>query len=390
MKGEKDVWACRWVYTHFKYHAVCICPTKSLVNNIGFDGSGSNCGFSKKYEQSLQVSSVEKWRLPITAHVNPLIFERFMLVMDKNWRLNHRKFDEVFQKKIERSLVIQHIKNRIKPIAKIALGFLTEIKSVTRRLGLKSRISTINQTDAQFVSAEHKKVSSKSNTNLVRLGTDYGGWWVPEIGLSRDDFIVSAGAGEDISFDIELAKRYGCSVLILDPTPRAATHFNRTVELIRKNQPAPINESTSEFYQAHAKDIKNIKFRPLGLWSENSIQHFFVPANPNNVSHSIDNMHGTEAGFDAECVSLSEVLKLEGREKISLLKLDIEGAEFTVLCNLLEIGHKPSYILVEFHAGHDEIERLRRTKTIRMLKNLHKVGYRVVKQNGWDYVLELQ
>ena len=390
MRGEKDVWACKWVYTHFKHHAVCICPTQSLVNNIGFDGTGSNCGFSKKYEQSLQAKSVEKWRLPITAHVDPSIFERFMLVMDKNWKRDHEALGEGVSKKTARSIVIIQIKNKIKTVAKIGLRFFNEIKSFRIRNSWSRPISKINQSDAHLVSAEHKKISAESKANLVRLGTDYGGWWVPETGLSQDDFIVSAGAGEDISFDIELAKRYGCSILILDPTPRAAIHFKQTLELIKNNQPAPINNSESEFYRANAKDIEDIKFRPLGLWSENSIKHFFVPANPNNVSHSISNMHGTNEGFEAECVSLSEVLKLEGREKISVLKLDIEGAEFPVLRNLLEVGHKPNYILVEFHAGQDEIERLRRPKTIQILTDLHKVGYRVVKQSGWDYVLELQ
>ena len=39
MKGEKDVWACRWVYTHFKYNAVCVCPVRSYIDNTGNDGS---------------------------------------------------------------------------------------------------------------------------------------------------------------------------------------------------------------------------------------------------------------------------------------------------------------------------------------------------------------
>ena len=44
MKNRKDVWACRWVYTHFKNNALCLCPIKSLVDNIGLDGSGQNSG----------------------------------------------------------------------------------------------------------------------------------------------------------------------------------------------------------------------------------------------------------------------------------------------------------------------------------------------------------
>src|SRR5262245_23923222 len=60
---------------------------------------------------------------------------------------------------------------------------------------------------------------------LVRLGTGYGGWWfVDEPGL-QGAVIVSCGLGEDGSFDVEFAARYGATVLMVDPTPRAISHF---------------------------------------------------------------------------------------------------------------------------------------------------------------------
>ena len=40
-------------------------------------------------------------------------------------------------------------------------------------------------------------------TELERLGTDYGGWIVPQnMHLSSDSVMYSAGVGEDISFDL--------------------------------------------------------------------------------------------------------------------------------------------------------------------------------------------
>ncbi|VFQ47296.1 glycosyltransferase [Desulfoluna butyratoxydans] len=46
MEGRIDSWAIRWCYTHFREHAFCVYPTRSLVENIGFDGSGVHCGAS--------------------------------------------------------------------------------------------------------------------------------------------------------------------------------------------------------------------------------------------------------------------------------------------------------------------------------------------------------
>src|SRR3990167_849454 len=62
--------------------------------------------------------------------------------------------------------------------------------------------------------------------DLMRLGTQYGGWIIPKNHtLTGDSICYLAGAGEDISFDCALAKQFGCNVRIVDPTPRAIRHF---------------------------------------------------------------------------------------------------------------------------------------------------------------------
>jgi hypothetical protein len=43
-EGRLDVWAIRFCYAHFVNNMNCIYPARSLVNNIGLDGSGTHCG----------------------------------------------------------------------------------------------------------------------------------------------------------------------------------------------------------------------------------------------------------------------------------------------------------------------------------------------------------
>ncbi len=43
-EGKLDVWSILFTLAHFENHAVAICPCQSYVNNVGLDGSGSNCG----------------------------------------------------------------------------------------------------------------------------------------------------------------------------------------------------------------------------------------------------------------------------------------------------------------------------------------------------------
>lgn len=48
-RGKMNTWAIFWYAIIFKNHGLCINPTKSFVENIGFDGSGINSGTSIDY-----------------------------------------------------------------------------------------------------------------------------------------------------------------------------------------------------------------------------------------------------------------------------------------------------------------------------------------------------
>lgn len=88
-EGRKDVWACRWVFAHFKYHAVCMCPTKSLIKNIGFDGSGVNCGKNNLYNFEFIDVSIKKIKLPEIIFVDPRIHDAYQKMINRSlfWRI---------------------------------------------------------------------------------------------------------------------------------------------------------------------------------------------------------------------------------------------------------------------------------------------------------------
>ncbi|NQV18411.1 MAG: glycosyltransferase [Armatimonadetes bacterium] len=44
MNGNIDSWGIRWLYTQFKNDAFTLFPVHNLINNIGFDGTGTHCG----------------------------------------------------------------------------------------------------------------------------------------------------------------------------------------------------------------------------------------------------------------------------------------------------------------------------------------------------------
>jgi FkbM family methyltransferase len=178
---------------------------------------------------------------------------------------------------------------------------------------------------------------------LAKLGSDYGGWVVPTEIIRPKMVCYCGGVGEDISFDLALINRFGCTVHAFDPTPRSIAYVGRLVPK------------------------ENFHFYPYGLWNEARILKFFAPQNPNHVSHSIKNIQDTSEYFEAICKPISEILVELGHDHLDLLKIDIEGAEFEVIEDLVAHNICPLIMCVEFHPS---VSPFRISGAIRNLKGL--------------------
>lgn len=162
-----------------------------------------------------------------------------------------------------------------------------------------------------------------SPISLERLGSNYGGWFIPAQEITSEWIIYSAGVGTDTSFDIELIERFGCIVYGFDPTDAANEHVNR-----RRGKSAAFAEK--------------FVFERIGLWDEDEDVKFFAPKTGARWvgSYSALNLQGTgEAeSIIVPCRSLSTIMKSLGHERIDLLKIDIEGAEYGVLADIMRRG----------------------------------------------------
>lgn len=157
---------------------------------------------------------------------------------------------------------------------------------------------------------------------MMRVGRPGdGGKWVYDPQRLRDHAIVySFGVGDDISFDADMAGLFGCQVYLFDPNPMVARDF-----------PSP--ES------GYACGAGRLFYLPLGLGP---------------VS--------TEKGHEWDLVikhkkcpakSLLGVARSLGHTRVDVLKIDIEGGEFSALPEILA-SHALSaldvkMVLVEFH-----------------------------------------
>lgn len=219
---------------------------------------------------------------------------------------------------------------------------------IVRRIRAKTRAVLIG-----------KAIRAVARADLVRLGSSYGGWWIPRDALHPGSICYLAGVGEDVSFDLALIKEVGCEVWALDPTPRAIAYA------------ATVSEPRFHFI-------------PEGLWSDDAELRFYEPTDPSHVSHSVRSEQHGDGFFVARVRGMRSLMSSLGHEKVDLLKMDIEGAEVEVIEDLIENGPFPSVLCVEFDAPEPV------AKTLLRVRRLRRLGYVPVMTEGLNatFVLE--
>jgi len=176
----------------------------------------------------------------------------------------------------------------------------------------------------------------EDDPSLVRLGSAQCGWWVPSDVVRPGAVAYCAGAGEDISFDLELHGR-GMHVVTIDPTPRAVAHV------------ATVDPGDDRFV-----------FVQMGLWHEPAELTFFAPTDASDVSHSVLNLQRTDAAdaFTAQVDTIESIMATQGHAHVELLKVDIEGSERELFADCHSWITSVRQLIVECHQGYTATDLL--------------------------------
>lgn len=194
--------------------------------------------------------------------------------------------------------------------------------------------------------------------DLVRIGRECA--WTIHPNLNESSKVLCAGAGHDISFELELASRFHCQMHLLDPSPTGKATWAKT-------------ESTAG---------SNIMFHPIALSGEDGSLSLGLPA---------DSLEGSFRSLPAcpiNCIQVparspASLMNEWGWNSIDLLKMDIEGAEFAVLDSLLRSGLKVNQICVEFHHGRDFATTGKDSR--KAILDLIRREYALVHHIHWDH-----
>jgi FkbM family methyltransferase len=188
--------------------------------------------------------------------------------------------------------------------------------------------------------------------------------WTIQVGsIGPNSVVYSAGVGGDVSFEKELVRRFGCRVILLDPSPTGIATMNK-----------PENQDP------------NIDFRPVGLADSDGDVCFGSPINPAEGFYRRPTS-SSASGSSFRCASLPTLMRDHDHDHIDLLKIDIEGFEYGVLKQICAQKLKVNQICVEFH--HSLVPGVSRRQTISAIIQLLRYGYRLIRRKDWDHTFVL-
>jgi FkbM family methyltransferase len=150
------------------------------------------------------------------------------------------------------------------------------------------------------------RVPIDSSVPTERIGSDYGGWAVPLQLVEPDWVVYGVGAGGDVSFDIELIDRTGCTVHVFDPTPASADYVR-------------------------SLDADGVEFAQVALWLRDEPIELYPPRGDPAGSWSAVNLQSTDEAVRVPGRTLKTLMDERGHDRVDLLKVDIEGAEWDLI-----------------------------------------------------------
>lgn len=196
------------------------------------------------------------------------------------------------------------------------------------------------------------------------------------LGLGADSVVYSCGVGNDVSFDRSLIARHGLTLQAFDPTPQSAAFV--------------AGQALPPQFRFHPWAVAD-RDGPLTL-------HALRPSpSPHYLPATVLDFNRPESErWTVRALRLSTIMTQLGHRRIDLLKLDIEGAEYGVLDDLLREQLDVRQIVLEFHPHLVNLEHHRwmlgRTgwqRTRDAIDGLHQAGYLIfhVSDRGTDLSL---
>jgi FkbM family methyltransferase len=185
----------------------------------------------------------------------------------------------------------------------------------------------------------------------VELGSPYGGWRIPDGALRAGDVCYCIGAGGDVSFDLELIRRYGAIVRAVDPVQAYGD------EALREAAGDP-----------------SFSFRVVALTTRDGPIRMQPHHERSSGSLSAAGLYDTDEWTEVPGLTLTSLMREFGDDHIDLLKLDVEGLEYELVPTFDLVGLGVRVFALQLHHTGSV------GQAMRMIERLRGQGYRLVAQ----------
>lgn len=181
----------------------------------------------------------------------------------------------------------------------------------------------------------------------------HGDWAYSTDGLAQGDVTYTLGVGTDLGFELDLMREFGVEVHAFDPSPESMRW------VAAQRLPAGLH------FQAVAVGERDGTLTLRARESESR----GVP-----IMYSAVDESRSGPAVEVECLCLETITRRLAHARISLLKMDVEGAEFGALRSMLAGRLRPGQLLVEFHHRFPGVGK---SQTIAAVAALRQAGYRL-------------
>jgi hypothetical protein len=189
-----------------------------------------------------------------------------------------------------------------------------------------------------------------SSPDVKRFGDDATGWVIHTRPMPQ--VCYCAGVGNEMTFELELAKVTERPMLVFDPSPTGVGDDGAE----RMRQPAL-------FPCRHCG-----RNRHGGVLSARRQRRRLLLGRPRGQRE--DFVRVLEPGY---------IMSKNGDSAIDLLKMDIEGFEYDIVDGFLKDHIPVRQLCVEFHPW------LRPGRTLKTIARLHRAGYRIIHKHRGDH-----
>jgi FkbM family methyltransferase len=180
------------------------------------------------------------------------------------------------------------------------------------------------------------------------------GWLLCYERIPRGALVFGLGVGSNVDFELELIREHGATVDTFDPTPSSAAWLrNQQLPPGFRHHPWAVVASDGEIQLEERKATRDGSAPMLSV----------VPSGRS----------GAET-ITVEGYCLGSIAARLQCAVPDVLRMDIEGAEYAVLDNMLATGFLPAQLLVEFHHRFPQVGL---PATRRAVASLRAAGYRI-------------